>query len=235
MSQTHSDTASHKSSATRKTPVLKRCVECRTLVSINSSRNVCETCKEIRLGEKIRCNCENKYFHSYRPATMSQQSCIMCAVRGITSVKSDKYKKMIAEYEICSDGCDMPHIINVSCRYCASVNYKPNTLKPSIVLNKSIIPESSSRPIIDLSSFIQTEPSNKKVFSTSTSIPDSTLIVPKMPTMSILSTSACFTAEVVTKLRDSVGASQGQSFVVVFVDPSDKRSVNDVIRSIQQI
>jgi len=251
MSQTHSDTASCASSATRRPLALKRCVECRIPVSMDCSPGVCDTCIDIRLGKKVRCKCGNKYFQSYRPATMPQQSCVMCMVRGIAPVKSDKQKKMIAEYEICSGGCDMPRRMNISCRYCAALHCAPN--KSTVVSNKSTVQQSALRPVIDLSSFVEHELAAAKqpvISKTTTPTPTPTpapapvstqtpvstpVVVPKVPAISTSSTSMYFTADVVTKLRNSVGASQGQSFVIVFVDPSDSRSVSDVIRSVQQI
>lgn len=223
------------SSVTRTVSELKRCVECRTPVPIKCSPGVCDTCNDIRLGQKIQCKCGNKIFQSYRPTTMPQQSCIMCMVRGITSAKSDKQKKMIAEYTICSNGCGMPHRMKTPCRYCVALCYNPYLITTNSA--KSIIVDSSSKPIVDLSTFTHSTLSDVK---TSDIVPTEVVSIQKIPVIPSLSTGKIFTVDTitddtVTKLRKSVGASCGESFVIIFIDSSDKRSVNDVIRVIQKI
>ena len=147
MSRTHYP----MSSIIRTVSELKRCVECRTPVPIKCSPGVCNTCNDIRLGKKIQCKCGNKNFQSYRPTTIPQQSCILCIVRGIASAKSDKQKKMIAEYTVCSNGCGMPRRMNTSCHYCVAMCYNPNSSTTDSA--KSIIVDSLCKPIVDLSTF----------------------------------------------------------------------------------
>lgn len=230
MSQTCSDKTSCTKSIQHKVHALKRCVECRTPVPINCSSGICDTCISIRLGEKVRCKCGNKHFQSYRPITIPQQSCIMCMVRGITSARTDKQKKLISEYEICSDGCDMPRKTNIPCRFCAALHYNSKT--PIVVSNKPIVKVSSSKPIIDLSTLIQKESSDTYLTTeirNGNTIP-TTVSITQKKWMRIPKT--FFTNDILKTLREPIGVPEGESFVIVYISPSDKRTISQIIHSI---
>jgi hypothetical protein len=281
---------------------LKRCVECKTPVPIDSNPSVCDTCNDIRLGKKVMCKCGNQLFHIYRPITMTQQTCVMCMVRGIIPVKTQKQKKIIANYRICTEGCKMPRFLeHTQCDYCNAIHnstddyVKLYKTKTSYDTNdKKFIQNVPSKSVIDLSSLVLSELEKKnpkdKSYTKScenpwtrtkiiqdtsesfyhsfyNSLPESfpqvfhESFIESFPELSstkeqtlkqkvkqtvkkvvdtervhsygISNLTECFTEDIISKLRDSAGATEGQSFVIVFIDPKDKHSPQDVIRSVQ--
>lgn len=230
MSQTCSDKTFCATSILPKILALKRCVECRTPVSINCSSGICDTCIAVRLGEKVRCKCGNKHFQSYRPVTMPQQSCIMCMVRGITSAKTDRQKKLIAEYEICSGGCDMPRKMNITCRFCAALYY--NSKIPAVVSNKPIVQVSSSKPIIDLSTLIQKEALEPHLTTEITKCGTISTTVPVTQQKWTTIPKTFFTDSILKTLREPINVPEGESFVIVYIAPSDKRTISQIVHSV---